>query len=469
MPQRALGQKSQCSRRTARYEGARKTRKQFKIHAAPADAPEKAHTPTEPLRFMKEEEARDVQATHGTPAFVYDLQSLKQRAKEVLSFPSAYGLTVRYAMKAAPNRAVLQLFDSLGLHIDASSGYEVLRMRAAGMDVSKASLSSQELPSFFKELMEEGMEVNACSLNQLERIAQACPGAEIGLRFNPGVGSGSTSKTNVGGESSSFGIWHELVPQVKEIVDKHGLQVKRVHTHIGSGSDPSVWQRVCHMSLDLCRQFEGVHTLNLGGGQKVARMSEGKSVDLQQIGQPIKDAFENFAAETGRKLHLELEPGTYLVANSCSLVSTVQDMTTTGPNGYNFIKSDTGMTEIIRPAMYGAQHPTVVVKADPSKATEEAPPQQYIVAGHCCEASDMLTPEDDAPEVLSPRYMQPAETGDVLVIEGVGSYCSSMSSKHYNSFPECAELLRDADGTMHTIRKRQPVEELWQHECDLPA
>ena len=436
-----------------------------RVHAATAAPPAGV---MEPLSWLTEEDARNVQQHFGTPAFVYDLNSLRERAHETLAFPAAYGLTVRYAMKAAPNRAILQLVDQLGMHIDASSGYEVLRMRDAGMEVNKATLSSQELPSFFAELMDDGMEVNACSLNQLERIGRTRPGSSVGVRFNPGVGSGSTSKTNVGGESSSFGIWHEFVPQVKEIVDQHNLHVKRVHTHIGSGSDPAVWQRVCHMSLDLCRQFESVTTLNMGGGQKVARMSSGKSVDLQEIGQPVKQAFKEFANETGRKLHLEIEPGTYLVANSCSLVSTVQDMTTTGSNGYDFIKADTGMTEIIRPAMYGAQHPTVVVKADRSRSHGKEP-KPYIVAGHCCEASDMLTPEDDAPEVLSPRYMQTAEPGDVLVIEGVGSYCSSMSSKHYNSFPECAELLRDDNGSMHYIRKPQPVEELWQHECDLPA
>lgn len=218
---------------------------------------------------MGEDEVRQVQRDHGTPCFVYDLESLKNRAKEVLAFPNPYGLTVRYAMKAAPNQAILQLVDGMGLHIDASSGYEVLRMKDAGMDVSKASLSSQELPSFFAELLDEGMEVNACSLNQLERIGAARPGSKIGLRFNPGVGSGSTSKTNVGGPSSSFGIWHELLPEVKAIVGKYGLDVVRIHTHIGSGSDPSVWQRVAGMSLDLCKEFPSVHTLNLGGGQKV--------------------------------------------------------------------------------------------------------------------------------------------------------------------------------------------------------
>jgi diaminopimelate decarboxylase len=92
------------------------------------------------------------------------------------------------------------------------------------------------------------------------------PGIEVGLRFNPGLGSGGTSKTNVGGPASSFGIWHEHAAECLEIATAGKLKVFRIHTHIGSGSDPAVWQKVSTMSLNLVRMFPDVHTLNLGGG-----------------------------------------------------------------------------------------------------------------------------------------------------------------------------------------------------------
>jgi diaminopimelate decarboxylase len=152
----------------------------------------------------------------------------------------------------------------------------------------------------------------------------------VGLRFNPGLGSGGTGKTNVGGPSSSFGIWHELLDEVKAVVAKHGLEVVRVHTHIGSGSDPAVWQRVAALSLDLVRQFPSVSTLNLGGGYKVGRMSHEVSTDLEKIGAPVKDQFVAFSEQTGRKLHLEIEPGTFLVANAGAVVASVQVRTTSG-------------------------------------------------------------------------------------------------------------------------------------------
>ena len=88
------------------------------------------------------------------------------------------------------------------------------------------SLSSQELPAFFPELIRAGVKLNACSLHQLDAYGAAFPGGEVGLRFNPGLGSGGTGKTNVGGPDSSFGIWHELLPQAQAIVAKHKLKAR---------------------------------------------------------------------------------------------------------------------------------------------------------------------------------------------------------------------------------------------------
>jgi hypothetical protein len=108
-----------------------------------------------------------------------------------------------------------QIFDKAGLHFDASSGYEIHRAIKAGISPQKVSLSSQEFPVDFADLYPLGIEFNACSLSQLKRFGQLFPGASCGLRFNPGVGSGGTEKTNVGGPSSSFGIWHEQIAEVK--------------------------------------------------------------------------------------------------------------------------------------------------------------------------------------------------------------------------------------------------------------
>ena len=80
-------------------------------------------------------------------------------------------------------------------------------------------------------------------------------------------------------------------------------------------------------------------------------MSYEYSTDLQKVGAPIKEAFEAFAQKDGRKLKLEIEPGTYLVANSGALLCTVQDLVSTGEGGFDFIKLDAGMTEVLRPSL----------------------------------------------------------------------------------------------------------------------
>lgn len=413
-------------------------------------------------RFLDYNTARTIADDFGTPVYVYDMATLKANAADVLAFPNAFGLTARYAMKASPNAAVLKIFNEAGLHIDASSGHEVRRAIAAGVPAANISLSTQELPADFAELYELGIEINACSLNQLERFGQACPGKTIGVRFNPGSGSGGNNRTNVGGPASSFGIWHEWIDQVQAIVAQYDLKVIRIHTHIGSGSDPAVWQKISGMSLDLVRQFPDVAALNLGGGYKVARMADEVGTDLQECGAPVAEKFREFAKETGREIRLEIEPGTYLLANACSVLSTVQDIVSTGAEGYEFLKLNTGMTEILRPSIYGAQHPIFIVQAEAAAETRD-----YMIAGHCCESGDILTPAPGDPELLATRRLPVCKIGDLCVIDGAGAYCAAMSTKHYNSYPEAAEVLLDESKKPHLIRRRQKLEDIWANEVAL--
>lgn len=219
-------------------------------------------------------------------------------------------------------------------------------------------------------------------------------------------------------------------------------------------------------SLDLCREFDTVTTLNLGGGYKVARMSYEKGTELAVVGTPVKAAFLKFAEETGRKLKMEIEPGTYLLANSCALLSTVQDIVTTGNSGHTFLKLDSGMTEVLRPSLYGAQHPIVIVKSGGKEATGG---KRYVVVGHCCESGDLLTPAPGEPETISERLLGEAAIGDMCVVEGSGAYCSGMATTNYNSFPQAAEVMLDSAGAAHVIRKRQDMRQIWENEVPLPT
>ncbi len=423
----------------------------------------KSSTTLESLRFLTPAQVAAVRAQIGTPAYVYDQATLRRNAEACLAFPNAFGLTVRFAMKACPNAAILRFFESLGLHFDASSGWEAFRALRAGVAPGKVSLATQELPENFAELHQRGILFSACSLHQLERFGRQFPGEKLGLRFNPGLGSGHSGKTNVGGPGSSFGIWHEWLEQVHELVSNHRLRVVKIHTHIGSGTDPAVWQRVSKMTLKLAGEFPNLESVNLGGGFKVGRVAGEKTTDLQIVGATVKALFEERARLTGQRLRLEIEPGTFLVAQAGALVCSVQDIVSTGKNGREFLKLDAGMTEILRPSLYGSQHAIVTVPAAGRTRTKKEN-RKYLVVGHCCESGDLLTPAPGQPETLGPRLLARAEVGDLCVIEGAGAYCSGMSAKNYNSFPEAPEALLEQGGKFRLIRKRQGLEQIVQNE-----
>merc|ERR1719379_2691335 len=425
----------------------------------PAEAPLAEDASEDQDIWLTPGQAKEIAQTVGTPCFAYSEDLLIEHAKECLSFPNTFGLTVRYAMKAASNRRILQTLDSLGVHIDASSGYEVERAIEAGIDPTHISLSAQRLPNDdeLRRLLAKGVKVNACSLQQIEKLGKA-GASRIGLRFNPGVGSGGTNKTNVGGPSSSFGIWHELKDEADEIAQRCGLTVDCIHTHIGSGSDPAVWSNAASLTIDLARRFPDVTRVDLGGGFKVRRTGDEVTTNLQTIGAPVAGLFADFERETGRKLHLEIEPGTYLAARAGTLVASVADVVETGKSGYKFVKLDAGMTEILRPSLYAAQHPIAIYPQSPRGVVDQ------VIVGHCCESGDLLTPTpDDAGELL-PRPFPDARQGDLVAIGGAGAYCSTMAASNYNSFPIAAETLVRTDGAIEVIRSRQIGNDVTSYE-----
>ncbi|AYV55306.1 diaminopimelate decarboxylase [Leptospira kmetyi] len=414
----------------------------------------------EKLKFLTESQVRSIAQQFGTPVFVYSRERIEKSCDTALAFPNAFGLTVRYAMKANPNRTILEIMKRKGIQIDASSEYEAQRAIHYGFKPEQIMLTSQELAKNLKELVEKGMIFNACSLRQLEAFGKLFPGKEVSVRFNPGLGSGQTKKTDVGGKTSSFGVWHEDIDKVKEIAKKYDLKIFKVHTHIGSGSDPAVWKVVAQVSLDIAAQFSECRILNLGGGFKVGRMEDEKTTDFQTIGAPVVELFQEYAKKHGTKLHMEIEPGSFMMVNNGSILTTVDDVVTTGPNGgYTFVKIDAGMDVNTRPSLYAARHPLVVVSKEGTHSGKTA---EYVYVGHCCESGDLFTQAEGGGPIT--RISGEAKLGDYVVMEGAGAYCSSMSTKNYNSFPETAEVLVDLDGSFRLIRKRQNLEQIFQNE-----
>jgi diaminopimelate decarboxylase len=421
--------------------------------------PEEISVNTTSQTFLTAEQAAAVRERFGTPCYVYDQQALESVARMASNFPAPFGFTLRYAMKANPSIGILKLFRSLGLHIDASSDFEVERAIRAGFAPEQIQLTSQAPSRRLEEHVRRGVLYNACSLYQLEAFGKVAPGGSLSVRFNPGLGSGGTNRTNTGGPASSFGIWHEYIGEVKRIAAHYSLTIDRLHSHIGSGSDPEVWKRVTRMTLDLVAQVPSVQRVNLGGGFKVGRMPSETTTDLQDIGGHVDRELIEFQERDGRGLHLEVEPGTYLVANAGAVVATCIDVVDTGRDGYTFAKLDTGMTEVTRPALYGAQHPIAVM----SDASETA---DVIFSGPCCESGDILTPAPGDPEALAPRSVPRPKVGDLVIVGGAGAYCAAMSTINYNSYPQSPEVMLEPNGNLKLLRRRQRPEQVWENEID---
>jgi diaminopimelate decarboxylase len=403
------------------------------------------------------EQAAEVRDRFGTPCYVYDRAGLEAAARRALAFPAPFGLTLRYAMKANPSQGVLAVFRGLGLHIDASSDPEVERALRAGFPAETIQLTSQMPSRRLAEHLARGVRFNACSLHQLEEFGRLAPGREVSVRMNPGLGSGFTNRTNTGGPASSFGVWHEYLGDVKTIAERSAVRITGLHSHIGSGTDPEVWKRVTRMTLDLVAKLPEVTVVNLGGGFKVGRMPGEPTVDLADVGAHVRQELLAFRDRDGRALRLEIEPGTYLVATAGFVVATCVDVVDTGRDGYRFAKLDTGMPEVTRPSLYGAQHPIQVLADGRGEA-------EVVFVGPCCESGDILTPAPGDPEALAPRRVPRPEIGDLVVVGGAGAYCAAMSTINYNSYPQAPEVMLEPDGTLRLLRRRQSLEQVWANE-----
>ena len=411
---------------------------------------------------LSADDARDAAARFGSPVYVYDEATLGALAAEVLAFETPFGLVARFAAKANPSRAVLRLFERAGLRFDASTTWEARRVIAAGVDPHKVQITAQMLGEGLEDVVRSGVRVTACSLAQIDRLGRAFPGTDIGLRINPGEGSGGNNRTNVAGPGASFGLWHEQLPDAVRAAASHGLRIRWAHHHVGSGGDPGKWAKIASATIAMLGALPDVETLNLGGGFKVARLEGEKQTDLAAASQKVGVLLRELADRTGRRLRLEIEPGTWLTANAGVIVARVVDVVTTGSAGHTFVKLDAGMAEILRPSLYGAQHPLTFYAADAARPL--GAPRPLLVVGPCCESGDLLTPAPGDPEKLGERRLSLPAPGDLCVIGGAGAYCASMAAKNYNSIPAAPEVMRLAAGGWNLVRRRQTLDDVMREE-----
>ena len=196
-------------------------------------------------------------------------------------------------------------------------------------------------------------------------------------------------------------------------------------------------------------------------------MPDESPADLILLGEYAKKRIEEFYAKTGSRLHMEIEPGTYITANSGYAVTSVIDKKRTGDDGFDFIVLDGGMEISQRPSLYGSRHPFYTVsEAGELKSSEfgadGSSGYSAVVAGKCCESGDCQTLDENGH--ITPRPMMEPEIGDYLVIGGAGAYCSAMTPFNYNSHTQISEVLIKTTGEQVLIRRRQTLAQIIQNE-----
>lgn len=412
---------------------------------------------------------------YGTPCYLYDENLLIEKCRMALSMPNAWGLRVRYAMKANSNRTILRIIDAQGILMDASSMGEVKRALLAGIGPERIMLTTQEVPEGqdreeLERLMRKGLRYNVCSLRQLQLIGDFTQKNKIDLsiRIHPGVGAGESSSRNTGDKYSCFGVHLLDVGEALGYAESRGLRFTQVHVHIGSGGDPELWRQNIDRELSIVEEyFPHAETISFGGGLKVARMPDETAADIGALGLYAKRQLEQFFQRTNRKCTMEIEPGTFLVANCGYAVTKVVDKKRT--DGFQFIILDGGMDINARPLLYGSRHPFYVIGKDGGLLSSEFDAEglrhsdyEAIVVGRCCESGDSLCLDSDGNIV--PRKMAEPDIGDLIVIGGSGAYCSAMAPFNYNSHLQIPEVLILQNGEMKLIRKKQSMRQIVANE-----
>ncbi|WP_085583723.1 MULTISPECIES: diaminopimelate decarboxylase [unclassified Pseudomonas] len=411
-------------------------------------------SPTLPFTLLA-----DSARTHGTPLWSYDAATILERIGRLRAFD-----TVRYAQKACSNLHILRLMREHGLHVDAVSLGEIERALLAGFQVGGAPAGIVFTCDLFdrktlERVVELGVEVNAGSIDMLRQLGERSPGHRVWLRINPGFGHGHSRKTNTGGENSKHGIWHEDLHEALAVIREFGLKLVGVHMHIGSGVDYSHLEEVARSMVQLIAGLgQDIEAFSIGGGLSTPYRPGEAAVDVERYARTWAVARKEIEALLGHPVHMEIEPGRFLMAESGRLVSEVRAVKRMGNRRYVLV--DAGFNDLMRPAMYGAYHHMTLLDAEGRPV--DRPLVDTVVGGPLCESGDIFTQDD---QELRPQPLPEAKVGDLLVFHDTGAYGASMSS-NYNSRPLLPEVLF-SDGQARLIRRRQTLDALFEQEQEL--
>ena len=356
---------------------------------------------------------------HGTPLYVYDLDAVGARARQVAEQLGGTARRFFYACKANAHREILARVSAVGFGVEAASPGEAERALDCGVAADQVLLSaSNARPRDLAAALERGMSVTLGALSDIRRVGVLAPGRAVLLRVNPGVGDGHHRHVVTGGAASKFGIPLEELATAVEAAAEVGLVVRGLHAHIGSGiADPAPLLASARRLLEAAAGVPSVRVLDLGGGFAIPYRDGDREFDVAAYAGGLEALLAEFETRLPGRPELWFEPGRFVVGPAGYLVAEVTCRKESG--GLTFIGLDTGMNHLLRPALYGAYHRIVNLSAP------EAPLEWVEVVGNVCETTDVLA---------SNRPVPRPEEGHLLAFLDVGAYGFSMASR-YNLWP----------------------------------
>jgi len=398
----------------------------------------------------------DLAHEHGTPLYIYDEDTVRQRAAEFVAAMGDAG-EVLYSAKAFASPAFLRIVAEEGMGLDVVSAGELHIAAAAGFPAERTyflgnNKSAEELELAYRA----GCTIVIDGAYEFELLRRAVPPgsrARVEIRVSPGVKPDTHDFISTGQLDSKFGFSIEngqARAAVEQALAHDRLELVGIHSHIGSQIfDLRGHVAAMEVMLDLLGELKRdldyqPQYLGAGGGLGIAYTRADDPPTPRDFVETIRGALAAGTAERGLKApRLVVEPGRSIAGPAGVTVyaaGSIKDI----PGVRRYVAVDGGMGDNIRPKLYGARYEVLKV-ADP-----EAPATETVtIAGKYCESTDIL---------ITDAVVPPIRSGDLLCVPATGAYCLAMAS-NYNGMPR-PEVLMVKDGRARVIRRRETLDDL---------
>ena len=400
---------------------------------------------------LSEAQLREVIKQFPTPFHIYDEAAIRQNVRNLIAaFAWAPAFKEYFAVKATPNPTLLKVLREEGVGADCSSLAELILAERSGIVGEEIMFSSNDTPAEdFKKARQLGAIINLDDISHIDFLEKQAGIPEvISFRYNPGplMASGNTI---IGfPEDAKYGLTREQIHSAYRIMRDKGVKRFGIHTMVISnelnsdsfvGTANMMFDLIIELSKELGISFEFV---NLGGGIGIPYKPEQQPVDLDRVGQGIKQAYEAKIVANGlQPLRIAMECGRMITGPYGYLVSTVLHKKAIYKN---YVGLDACMANLMRPALYGSYHHITVV------GKEHLPCDHvYDVTGSLCENNDKFAIDRALPAI---------DIGDIIVIHDAGAHGFAMGF-NYNGKLRSAELLLKPDGKVELIRRAETIDD----------